>query len=138
MATTVKASIGSPALLDITSYRNDSIDDFQITITDKSTGLPVDLSVYDVIEIQIKDSSDSDTAIFEFSKLDGSILWKTTGGVETGDGSDGVITLRKTMTEMESLPARKYVWDVQFEITASSKRNTLVKGLWVNEADITR
>jgi hypothetical protein len=139
MATIVKASIGDPAILNISSYRNDSIDDFEITIYDVETDLAMDLSVYDAIVLQIKNDAEDSSAQLEFTKVDGSILWSVdAGGIEVGDGSDGKITLRKNMTLMEALGANKFVWDVQFLITASNKRNTLVKGTWDNTADVTR
>ena len=139
MATIVKASIGDPAILDIISYRNDSIDDFEITIIDKVLKTVIDLSVYDAIVLQIKLSSEDTASVIEFSKAAASILWSVdAAGVETGDGSDGKIVLRKSMVDMESLPANKYVWDVQFLVTAANKRNTLVKGTWVTDPDVTR
>jgi hypothetical protein len=139
MAAIVKASIGDPAILNISSYRNDSIDDFEITIINAETNQVMDLSVYDAIVLQIKNDTEDTTAIIEFSKAAGSILWSVdAGGIETGDGSDGKITLRKTMVDMEVLGADKFVYDAQFLITASSKRNTLVKGTWDTTADVTR
>ena len=138
----VKASIGEPANLDISTYRNDSIDDFELEITHASGPLIdqlVDLSIYDAIVLQIKYDTESTTSLIEFSKASGSILWSVdAGGIETGNGLDGKIVLRKTMTEMESLPADKFVWDVQFLVTVSEQRNTLVYGKWTNKADSTR
>lgn len=138
----VKASVGAPGELDITTYRNDSIDDFELSITHASgslKGQAVDLSIYDEIVGQIKYDKESPTNLIEFSKDQGSILWSVdANGIETGDGTDGKIVLRKTMIDMESLPADKFVWDVQFIVTSLDKRNTLVYGKWTNEADVTR
>jgi len=135
----VKASIGSPAELNLTHYRNDSIDDFEITILNKSDGTPFDLSPYDAVVMQIKNDSEETTAIIEFSRAATSILWSVdSGGNETGDGTDGKIVLRKNMTLMEALGEGDFVYDIQFVITASSKRNTLVFGTFKNTADVTR
>jgi len=139
VAVTVKASIGDPAVLNITSYKNDSIDDFSMTILDRDDGSITDLSVYDVIMLQIKNDTESTTSLLEFSKADGSILWSVdAAGIETGDGTDGKITLRKVRNDVRSFLPGKYVWDVQFISTSKNRRNTLVRGQWNNDPDITR
>jgi len=135
----VKASIGSPAELNLSHYRNDSIDDFEITILKKSDNTAFDLSVYDEVVMQIKNDSEETSAIIEFSKAAGSILWSVDGsGVETGDGTDGKIVLRKSMTAMETLGSGSFVYDIQFVNSTSQKRNTLVRGTFENSADVTR
>jgi hypothetical protein len=135
----VKASIGSPAELNLSHYRNDSIDDFEIHITNKADDTDFDLSSYDEILMQIKNDAEETTSIIVFSKADGSILWSVdAGGLETGDGTDGKIVLRKNMTLMEVLGAGDFVYDIQFIRSLQSKRNTLVFGTFKVTADRTR
>ena len=135
----VSASISKPAELNITSYRNDSIDDFEVTILDKDTGTPIDLSIYDDVVLQVKNDAESPTPVIEFTKLSGSILWSVDeSGSQTGNGSDGKIVLRKTMTEAQLIGAGKYVYDIEFINTTQAKRNTLVYGNWTVTADRTR
>ena len=135
----VKASIGEPAELNISSWRNDSIDDFEITITDKVTGVVIDLSIYNEVLMQIKNDPEETTSLLIFSRVLGSILWSVdAGGAETGDGSDGKIVLRQDATAMEVLGDDKFVYDIQFTASAQDRRNTLVFGEFIVTADRTR
>lgn len=138
----VKASIGEPAELNLTHWRNDSIDDFEIEITHKSgplKGQVVDLSIYDEVLMQIKRDTESTSSEIEFSRAASSILWSVdAGGIETGDGSDGIIVLRANMTAMEALGDGEFVYDIQFTNTTDSKRNTFVFGTIVVKKDRSR
>ena len=135
----VRASIGEPAELDISSWRNDSIDDFEITIIDKTTKVVIDLSVYDEILMQIKNDPEETTSLLTFSKATTTILWSVdSGGTETGDGTDGKIVLRQNATAMEVLGDGDFVYDIQFTLASQGKRNTLVFGKFKVTADRTR
>jgi hypothetical protein len=135
----VLASIGKPAELNIESYRNDSVDAFEIHIIEKATKLDWDLSIYDVITLQIKNGREENSAILEFSMANSTILWSVNAsGVETGDGTDGKITLMMTDVNMEVLGEGGFVYDIEFKDTANNRRNTLVRGTWSVDPDTTR
>ena len=139
MAAAIKASIGSPGELDITHWRNDSIDYFEITIYNRETNVVIDLSIYDEVLMQIKNDSEDSAAIISLSRASGSILWSVdSNGNETGSGTDGKIVLYTTSTQMEVVDAGKFVYDIQFTHSANTKRNTLVFGEFKVIADRTR
>lgn len=134
----IKSSTGTPAELNISHVRNDSIDGLELTITNKVTGTPINLSVYTDISMQIKLDPNSDTVLLEFSKALGSIKWELdAGGVEIGTGSNGKIVLLKSSTEMSTLDVNSYYYDIQF--SSGTRRNTLIFGRFiVYLADTTR
>jgi hypothetical protein len=132
---TVKVQHGIPAELDILVYANDSIDGIVITISDKKTGDPIDLSGFDTMVAQLKlNWADTETQ-FLFTdtpsdpNVEGDISFVT-------DGTDGEIILEASYTAMENLGQGEYVYDIQFQ--DSSRRRTYVRGKFSVSQDITR
>jgi hypothetical protein len=87
----------------------------------------------------VKEDPDAGIPKVIFDSQVSSITWSVDqDGNVTGDGTDGIIILYGDALQMSALDEGKYYLDVEFNNTATGKRNTLVQGTWTVVKDSSR
>lgn len=105
--------------------RNDSIDTY---ITMLINGTPYDFTNYDVATMQVKTDTETDTVIFTASIANSKLTLGTTDGKITFDFSDD---------DMDIEP-NAYIYDLEIYSTSLDRRETILKGNFIVNPDITR
>lgn len=119
----LKANLDIAQRLDITCRKGDTFE-LVITITD-STGTALDLSAYTDFEIDVRPTDeDSGTPILTFSYSD------------FAASNLGVLTATKSYTDMESVEAGTFVYDLQ-ATDGGAVRTTWFYGLFTIIDDVT-
>lgn len=119
----LKANLDIAQRLDITCRKGDTFE-LVITITD-STGAALDLSAYTDFEIDVRPTDeDSGTPILTFAYSD------------FAASNLGVLTATKSYTDMESVEAGTFVYDLQ-ATDGGAVRTTWFYGLFTIIDDVT-
>ena len=105
--------------------RNDSIDTY---ITMLINGSPYDFTNYDVATMQVKTDTETDTIIFTASIANSKLTLGTTDGIITFDFS----------SEDMNLEPNTYIYDLEIYSTALDRRETILKGKFIVNPDVTR
>jgi hypothetical protein len=119
----LKANLDIAQRLDITCRKGDTFE-LTITITD-STGSALDLSAYTDFEIDVRPTDeDSGTPILTFAFADFAAT------------NTGILTATKSYTDMESVEAGTFVYDLQ-ATDGGTVRTTWFYGLFTIIDDVT-
>ena len=119
----LKANLDIAQRLDITCRKGDTFE-LTITITD-STGSALDLSAYTDFEIDVRPTDeDSGTPILTFAFADFAAT------------NTGILTATKSYTDMESVEAGTFVYDLQ-ATDGGAVRTTWFYGLFTIIDDVT-
>lgn len=111
----------------ITYYRNDTVG-IKITLRDKATLLPIDLT-NKTLTFTVDPSETPDDNANNLMQLT---------GVVQGTPSDGVVVFTPAGTDSDFTPGN-YYYDIQMENTSDGlERQTVVKDLFVHKQDITK
>lgn len=105
--------------------RNDSIDTY---ITMLKNGIPYDFTDYDVATMQVKTDTETETVIFTASIANSKLSLGTTDGIITFDFSDDDMNIEPNT----------YIYDLEIYSTSLDRRETILKGNFIVNPDITR